>query len=143
MVLIALMTCIILTQVFFRYFLNDALIWPEEVAKFMMVWMTFLVAPDAYRKGMNVSMEALTSRLPPMLNNLLALLVHGMVLTMGVILFQEGMGMVERGGFVRASSVDITMDYIYFILPLSFAMVSSAATECILKNVTSGSKVAA
>ena len=49
--LIALMMIVILIQVFFRYVLNNSLVWPEETARFLMVWMTFIAAPIAYRMG--------------------------------------------------------------------------------------------
>ena len=57
------MTLVILYQVFMRYVLNDPPTWSEEMSRFMMVWMTFLVAPIAYRRGMNVAIETL-SRYP-------------------------------------------------------------------------------
>ena len=40
-VAIALMVLAILIQVFFRYALNNALPWPDEAARFLMLWMTF------------------------------------------------------------------------------------------------------
>ena len=46
---ILLMVMVILLQVFFRYVLNNALPWPDEVARFLMLWMTALIAPSAYR----------------------------------------------------------------------------------------------
>ena len=44
-VAIALMVLAILIQVFFRYVLNAALPWPDEAARFMMLWLTGLMAP--------------------------------------------------------------------------------------------------
>ena len=37
---IAIMVIVILLQVFFRYVLNNALPWPDEAARFMMLWLT-------------------------------------------------------------------------------------------------------
>ena len=48
---IGLMVIIILIQVFFRYGLNSALPWPDEAARFLMLWMTGFIAPSAYRWG--------------------------------------------------------------------------------------------
>jgi TRAP-type transport system small permease protein len=61
---VALMLLIILAQVFFRYVLGDALAWPEEAARFLMLWMTGLMAPTAYRRGGFVSIEMLVRLLP-------------------------------------------------------------------------------
>ena len=40
---LALMVLVILAQVFFRYVLNNALAWPDEAARFLMLWMTALI----------------------------------------------------------------------------------------------------
>jgi TRAP-type transport system small permease protein len=61
---VGLMVAIILVQVFFRYVLNDALAWPEEAARFLMLWMTGLMAPSAFRRGGFVSIEMLVRFLP-------------------------------------------------------------------------------
>ena len=61
---VALMVVIIILQVFFRYVLNDALAWPEEAARFLMLWMTGLMAPTAFRRGGFVSIEMLVRFLP-------------------------------------------------------------------------------
>ena len=50
-VALALMVSVILAQVFFRYVLNNALAWPDEAARFLMLWMTALIAPTALRVG--------------------------------------------------------------------------------------------
>ena len=46
---LAVMVLVILAQVFFRYVLNNALPWPDEAARFLMLWMTALMAPSAMR----------------------------------------------------------------------------------------------
>jgi hypothetical protein len=77
--LIAIMTLIILIQVFFRYVLNAAPSWSEEVARSMMVWMTFAVAPIAYRTGGNVALDTLYFMLKGRLRTLMALLINVMI----------------------------------------------------------------
>lgn len=61
---IALMVVCILIQVFFRYVLNDALPWPDEAARFLMLWMTGLIAPSAYRVGGFVAIDMFERALP-------------------------------------------------------------------------------
>ena len=54
---LALMVVIMLLQVFFRYALNNALPWPDEAARFCMLWMTGLMAPLALRHGGFVAID--------------------------------------------------------------------------------------
>ncbi len=95
-VAIGLMVCAILLQVFCRYVLGDALPWPEEAAIFLMLWMTAVIAPSAYRRGGFVALEILSSALPKRgaaVLALLLLLISGMVLYIGA-----QMGLSEMSG---------------------------------------------
>ena len=67
---ILLMVIVIIIQVFFRYVLNNALPWPDEAARFLMLWMTGLMAPSAYRWGGFVSIDMLQRFLPKTLSNI-------------------------------------------------------------------------
>lgn len=84
---IALMVVAILIQVFFRYVLNNALPWPDEAARFMMLWMTGLIAPMAYRRGAFVAIDMLEMALPRAVAaalTLVLLLISGLVLVVAV-----------------------------------------------------------
>jgi TRAP-type C4-dicarboxylate transport system permease small subunit len=63
---LGLMVVVILLQVFFRYALNNALPWPEEASRFLMLWSTALMAPTAFRRGGFVAID-MTIRLLPRL----------------------------------------------------------------------------
>jgi TRAP-type C4-dicarboxylate transport system permease small subunit len=65
-----LMVLIIMLQVVFRYILGNALAWPDEGARFLMLWMTALIAPTAYRWGGFVSIEMVKDLLPARLGRL-------------------------------------------------------------------------
>ena len=69
------MVLTILLQVFFRYVLNNALPWPDEFARFLMLWMTGFIAPSAFRWGGFVSIEMLPQLLPKTLENILILVL--------------------------------------------------------------------
>ena len=47
---LGIMLVFMLMQVFFRYFLGNALAWSEEGSRFLMLWMTGLMVPTAFRQ---------------------------------------------------------------------------------------------
>ncbi|WP_299757976.1 TRAP transporter small permease subunit [uncultured Boseongicola sp.] len=105
LVAIALMVLAILIQVFFRYALNNALPWPDEAARFMMLWMTGFMAPLAYRQGGFVAIDMLIEALPKAIGSALSLcllIISGFVLVMAV---QIGWGEVTgfSGKFATSS----------------------------------------
>jgi len=54
---VAVMTASILVQVFCRYVLNDSLPWSEELARYLMVWMTFLTLPVVSRTKQHAALD--------------------------------------------------------------------------------------
>ncbi len=90
-VALAIMVCLILGQVFFRYALNDAPNWTEEGARFGMLWMTGLMAPLAYRMGGFVSIDMLERALPRMVSGILTLVLMAIVMWVLLIAWDRGL----------------------------------------------------
>ncbi|PWG17376.1 TRAP transporter small permease [Salibaculum griseiflavum] len=88
---LAIMVCLILGQVFFRYVLNDAPNWTEEGARFGMLWMTGLMAPLAYRQGGFVAIDMLERALSKAMATLLGLLLLFIALWVLVIAWDKGL----------------------------------------------------
>ncbi|MDX8351402.1 TRAP transporter small permease [Cognatiyoonia sp. IB215182] len=88
---LAIMVCLILGQVFFRYVLNDAPNWTEEGARFGMLWMTGLMAPMAYRIGGFVSIDMLERALPRMAAAILTLILLAITLWVLIIAWDKGL----------------------------------------------------
>jgi TRAP-type C4-dicarboxylate transport system permease small subunit len=56
------MVGVVAAQVFFRYVLNHSLFWSEELARYILVWLTFLGASVAYRRGVHPRIDLLPFR---------------------------------------------------------------------------------
>ncbi len=93
---IALMVAITLVQVFFRYALGQALPWPDEAARFLMLWMTGLMAPTAFRRGGFVAIEMLLHAMPRRVIPLVSLVL--LLLTLVVLLVGFRIGWAEVTG---------------------------------------------
>ncbi|MDJ0826776.1 MAG: TRAP transporter small permease subunit [Rhodobacter sp.] len=109
---IALMVVAILIQVFFRYALNNALPWPDEAARFAMLWMTGLIAPMAYRRGgfvaIDMAVRALPERVAAILS-LLLLFIAGGVLAMAIdIGWNEVTGFMSRAKTASLYYIDLS-----------------------------------
>ncbi len=59
------MAFVVALQVFFRYVLNASLFWSEELARHLLIWLTFLGASAAYYRGKHPGIDTLVNRLPP------------------------------------------------------------------------------
>ncbi|RMD89574.1 MAG: TRAP transporter small permease subunit [Alphaproteobacteria bacterium] len=109
---IAAMVAVTLAQVFFRYVLNNALPWPDEAARFAMLWMTGLAAPTALRAGGFVAIDMLPRalpRVPSALLNLCLLAIAMLVLIHGIEL---GHRHVKSGWLFNSSSLKLPLDWV-------------------------------
>lgn len=59
----AAMVGVVAAQVFCRYVLNQSLFWSEELARYILVWLTFLGASVAYRRNVHPRIDLFSARL--------------------------------------------------------------------------------
>lgn len=127
-VAIALMVVAILIQVWFRYVLNNALPWPDEAARFCMLWMTGFVAPAAFRRGGFVAIDMVRLALPGRLPQLLSLVLLCFSLAVLVVALRIGWAEVTGfgGRFMTASLwVPVSVDMSEWMrVPRSWMMAS-------------------
>ena len=143
---IGLMVIIILIQVFFRYGLNSALPWPDEAARFLMLWMTGLIAPSAYRLGGFVSIEMLFRLLPSKIIKFLTLILLMVSLMVLVVGLNFGLKHVESGLLFYSSSLKwplhligmedtkMKLAWMYMSLPVGLTLMTLINIELIIKN---------
>jgi len=144
---IFLMVIVILIQVFFRYILNNALPWPDEVARFLMLWMTGLIAPSAYRWGGFVSIDLLERFLPKVISTLLTLFLLVISLIVLIIGLELGLKHINAGWIFNSSSIKIPfhliggkaepikLAWMYMSLPIGIVFLISVNIELILRNI--------
>ena len=144
---IFLMVIVIIIQVFFRYVLNNALPWPDEVARFLMLWMTGFIAPSAYRWGGFVSIEMLPKLLPKLIENILLLILLSLSLFILIIGFQLGLQHIKIGWIFESSSIKIPfhliggeqkalkLAWMYMSLPVGIFLLILVNIELILRKL--------
>ena len=144
---IGLMVIIILIQVFFRYGLNSALPWPDDAARFLMLWMTGFIAPSAYRWGGFVSIEMLFRLLPSRLIKFLILILLMISLMVLIVGLNFGLKHVESGWLFYSSSlkwplqligmeaIKMKLAWMYMSLPVGFTLMTLVNIELILSLI--------
>jgi TRAP-type C4-dicarboxylate transport system permease small subunit len=138
-VAVALMVFAILIQVFCRYVLNNALPWPDEAARFCMLWMTGLMAPTAFRRGGFVAIDMIHLILPRVLSSLLN--IGLLLLSLLVLLMAVQIGWSEVTGFggrfaTAALYVPLSFGFDEWMrVPRSWMMASLLVGVCLLALV--------
>ena len=133
--LVAAITVIVALGVFFRFVLNNSLPWTEEVAKFVMVWLAFIGAPVVLREGGHIAIDVLPTRLPSPLGPIVMMLIQVVVMVvLGVLVFQ-GWALAWNALPQVATTVDISLFYIFLAVPIGSALMLSVSFELLLRQV--------
>lgn len=150
-VALGLMVLVILAQIFFRYVLNNALPWPEEAARGLMIWMMALVAPSAYRYTGFVSIDMLHDYIPWRLKNYLILAILLLCTFVSVIMLQHAWShfaaplLFDSSGLNRllqdtglnqllGTKIQFRTAYIYLAMSVLLTLILMVSLELILRQ---------
>ena len=82
------MAVIVAAEVFCRYLLNHSLFWSEELARYILVWLTFLGSTAAYWRKAHPGIDLLSARMGPRLRRVNTIIVHLVSLSLfGVMIY--------------------------------------------------------
>lgn len=151
-VAMVLMVFVILLQIFFRYVLNNALPWPEEAARGLMIWMMAMVVPTAYRYSGFVSIEMIPDMLPARLRSLLLFTILLLCTAVLVVMLQQAWAhfsapllfdssglnrLLQQSGIneLLGSSMTFKTAYIYLAMSVMLIVMLLVSTELILRQI--------
>jgi TRAP-type C4-dicarboxylate transport system permease small subunit len=104
---------IVFLQFFTRYVLNDSLAWTEEIARYALMWLTFIGAAIVARKNVHISVEVLLHYLPAIPARLLLAIVDVIKLLFMGLLAYFSLTIVERMQWQRMVIIDLPMSIVY------------------------------
>jgi TRAP-type C4-dicarboxylate transport system permease small subunit len=108
---LVLMTAIISAQVFFRYVLNDSLIWSEPLAVILMGWFIFFGAAVGIREGYHLSFDVLLYIIPEKAKLALYTISDALVAFFGAGMFWYGLQLALATWNVKLPSLGISGAY--------------------------------
>jgi TRAP-type C4-dicarboxylate transport system permease small subunit len=115
--LVTLLTAVTFAQVVTRYVLGDSLIWSEEAARYLFVWVSMIGAALALREGGHFGLDILI-RPMPRLKPILGPLVTLVVVVFLVILLKTGIDETRLASMQFAMTFQMRMQWAYLALPV-------------------------
>ncbi len=113
------MTLVVALQVLFRYGFNQSLFWSEELARYLLVWLSFLGASVAYRRKAHPGIDVLQKKMPRVLQKQCRILVHLVSLAIFAVMIYFG---CRFAYFVRlqiSPALYLPKWIVFIIIPLS------------------------
>lgn len=134
--LIGVITLQIVSRVLF-----SAVGWTEEVARFLLVWITFLAATLAFQRGRHIAVTFAVDALPVRLRQAARIAATLAVLAFMVALVVIGYRYMQVQSFQKSASLRVSMTYVYAIIPFTAAVMSWYALVDLLELLLDGERV--
>ncbi len=120
--LMAVMTFVTLLGVYYRYLLNDALTWPEEVARYSQVWLTMSGASLVLRTGNHVAVNFIVERLPPGVRWVTVNTGQVLMFCFLILMLFYGWDMTQRVMHQESAALEISMSLPNLAIPVGAAL---------------------
>lgn len=116
--LLLVMTVLIFWQVFARFVVGSPLHFSDEIARFSMLWLTFVGAGYAYRHGTLISVNIILEYSGPRFAKILRIGIVICSALFAFVMVKYGFDLVERVARQTAPSTRISMMWPYLSVPV-------------------------
>ena len=117
----AVITAVTFLQVFTRYVTEEPLIWTEEVARYLFVWITLIGGATAVRSNGHFGLDILR-RMFPALRVPLGAISMLVVLAFFALLFYTGISETEQAATQMSPALQVTMKWAFLAIPIGAAL---------------------
>ena len=121
-VMLAVMSVIIFANVTLRYTTSQSIEWAEEVARHLMIWLTFIGCGPVLRYGGHIAIENLQDALPNRVSQALRALIALLMTGFCIFCIVTGLDYMDRTQYQITPATQISMAWIYAALPIGMAM---------------------
>ena len=122
--LMLILLSVISYQVFARYVLNNPPSWSEELARFLIVWVTMLGSAVLINKEGHISVDFLVDRLPVKTRRYLSFIRDVLTIFLCTSLAYYGFQLAILGGRSTSTGLEIKMLYPYLAIPCGSVMMA-------------------
>ncbi len=129
------MSIIVGVQVFSRYALNYSLFWSEELARYLLVWLTFLGASAAYRRRVHPGIDVLVKRMPDGMAKASAILVHLISIGLFTVMIVFGIRFAHFVRFQISPALYLPKWFLFSVIPASGLILTIHALAFMLNDI--------
>jgi len=130
-----IMVISIFLQVFFRYIIGNPLFWSEEVSRYAFVWIVFIGAALATKRGAHIGVDYFILHLSARSKRIVGLIVSVMVLVFIAIVIVKSFPLISNNMSQKSPAVRITMGYVFLAIPIGFTMMFIYTIEGMIRVI--------
>lgn len=121
---LALMGVVVGWNVAGRYLLANSLPWADEVARYTMIWLTFLGSGLALREGAHVAISNAQEALPGPAAYALRAIILLILFSFFIFMIWVGIEYMQRMAIQRSAALRLPMKWVYAAMPAGFALMT-------------------
>ena len=129
------MTGIVFFQVILRYVFLSPLSWIEELARYLLVWISCFGAAYGVRKGEHIAVMFLNNMFKGYMKSALTIFIHILVIILFMVCFMKGIGLSIRQWNVVTPALQIPRTLPYLGIPISFAIMLLFSLELFITDI--------
>lgn len=130
-----IMVVSIFLQVFFRYVIGAPLFWSEEISRYAFIWVVFIGAALATKRGSHIGVDYFVSRLSERSQQIIATIVSLLVLAFIVIVVVNSFPLIHSNMSQKSPAIRIVMGYVFLAIPLGFSMMFIYISDSLIRLV--------
>ncbi|MBD3306256.1 TRAP transporter small permease subunit [candidate division KSB3 bacterium] len=135
--LVSAVTIIVGLAVFYRYVLNSPLQWAEEIARYILIWLSLIAASVAVKERKHINLTTVIRRLPQPVSLVIEIILYGIIIGVIAIIARYSWEMVVTRSLRQFSpSMAISMLWAHSALPVGFALILLQSLFILLEDIT-------
>lgn len=134
---LALMSAVIVAQVFCRYVLNSSLSWSEELARYLFIWMIYIGISYGVKLDKHICVDAVYSFAPKSIKRYYAIVSYLLFLLFAVAMVYYGIlvvGMQISSGQV-SPAIGVPMQYVYAAPVVGFVLTAIRLVQKVIEAI--------
>lgn len=134
-VFLSVMVLLIFAQIVSRLFFSSSFAWTEELARYLMIWSTFLGASFAFKYGAHIGVEVFVRKLPNLVKNIVQVIASLASLVFFIFMISKGWEIIGRSMVQTSPALEIPMGYVYMIFPISGVLMCLNLIDVTIKSI--------
>jgi len=114
--MLVVMVIVVFLQVIFRFIIKQAIPWSEELARYLLVWISLLGTSIGVKKKAHIGVEAVVKMLPGKFQKAVSLLANALSMVFFVIIVIWGYKILGVVSVQRSPAMEISMAIPYSAL---------------------------
>lgn len=111
-------------QVFMRYVMNSSLAWPEELSRYLFIWICFIGISYSTREDLHLKVDIVFEYISKRMKNILLIISDLSILIFSIFMIIGGIDayMTMAESMQTSSAMKLPFKFVYLALPVGFGI---------------------